>query len=529
MKLKAFVSIITAFIFVSVLFVGCSNSNVQDEVKNVQKNQLDLVTAKSVDDMFTSRDLKYDYDEKSAVKIKLNGESIKSDSKNVTIKKSTVTIKKQGVYIVQGNLTNGQIVVDASSSDKVQLVLNGVNINCNTSAPIYVKQADKTFITLNKNTKNSLSVQNEFKAIDENKIDAAVFSKDDLTLNGEGELSISCTYGHGIVSKKDLKVTGGTFSINAKKHCFQAKNSIRIAGGTFNLVCEKDGFNCNYDGNKSDKGFVFISGGTLNINAGDDGIHASDSIQILNGKINISKSHEGIESASVTVFDGEISIISDDDGINASSGKSSNQSKNDMFAADESCIVNIYGGKITIDADGDGIDSNGNVNVTGGETYVEGPENDGNAALDYNGTALISSGVFVAVGQTGMAQNFSEGSTQCAMLVSLSGNSGDSIVIKDKRDNEILSYTPNKKYSCAVISHPDITQGNKYTVSCANESKKVKMENKTYSDVSSSVSKMNQPPKNADNRPDKNDDTMQPPPDNNVNPPKDLPEQQDKN
>lgn len=531
MKRKKVFTIIAAFVFLSVLLIGCTKTNEWDKSKSNQKTELDLVSAKTVNDMFTSRDLNFEYDEKSAVKIQLNGKKIKSNSKNVTVNKSTVTIKEEGVYVFQGDLTNGQIIVDASSNDKIQLVLNGVNINCNTSAPIYVKQAGKTFVTLNKNTKNSLSVKNKFKAIDENKIDSALFSKDDLTLNGEGELNITCSYGHGIVSKKDLKFTGGTYSINAEKHCVQAKNSIRIADGTFSLEGKKDGLNCDYDGNKTDKGFIFISGGSLNLSVGDDGIHANHDIQILNGKINIVKCNEGIESTSVTVFDGEILIVSDDDGINASSGKNKMQTaqtqqlKQDPFSVDENCIINIYGGKISINASGDGIDSNGNINVTGGETYVEGSENGGNSALDYNGTALISSGVFVAVGSTEMAQNFSDGSSQCAMLVSVSGSSGDTIVLKDKADSEILSYVPNKNYSCVVISHPEIIQGGKYTVLSSNETKSIKMKNITYSDITSA---MNHPSKD-DDKPEQRNKNMQPPKSNSAAPPENLPQKPNTN
>lgn len=158
-----------------------------------------------------------------------------------------MTIQEEATYILSGFLTNGQIIVDAESTDKIQLILNGVEINCDTSAAIYVRQADKVFVTLARDTQNVLSNKEDFVQIDDNNIDAVIFSKDDLTLNGLGELVINAAYGHGIVSKDDLVFTGGTYTITAAKNGLCGKDSIRFADGSFKVAAGSDGIHGDND------------------------------------------------------------------------------------------------------------------------------------------------------------------------------------------------------------------------------------------------------------------------------------------
>lgn len=165
--------------------------------------------------MFSSRDLEVGYDEETCTKITLSGDGASSDSDAVQIDGSTVTITDEGTYLLTGTLNDGQIIVNAEESDKVQLVLNGVNITSATSAAIYVAQADKVFVTTASGSENTLTNGGEYIAIDENNIDAVIFSKSDLTVNGEGTLTIEAKAGHGIVSKDDLVLTSGTYTITA--------------------------------------------------------------------------------------------------------------------------------------------------------------------------------------------------------------------------------------------------------------------------------------------------------------------------
>ena len=218
-------------------------------------------------------------------------------SSGVSISGNIITITKEGTYVLSGALSEGQIVVDADSA-KVQLVLDNADITCASSAAIYVKNADKAFITLAEGSENILMNTAEYEAIDDNNIDAVIFSKDDLTLNGKGTLTINSEYGHGIVSKDDLKLVGGTCNITAKKHALSGKDSVRIAAGTYNLTSGKDGIHSE-NADDDEKGFVYIASGDFTIESTGDGIDASYVVQIDDGDFDITAG-DGAENATKT-------------------------------------------------------------------------------------------------------------------------------------------------------------------------------------------------------------------------------------
>ncbi len=269
--------------------------------------------------MFTDRDMEASYDEEASTVITLSGSSASSDSDAVSIDGSTVTISGEGTYILEGTLTDGMIIVDTEDSDKVQLVLDGVNIANADSAAIYARGADKVFVTTASGTENTLSNGGTYTAIDDNNIDSVIFSKSDLTLNGEGTLTIDAEAGHGIVSKDDLVLTSGTYDITAEKHALSGKDSVRIAGGTYTLTAGKDGINASNDDDTT-KGFVYIADGTFTFDVDDDAVHADNYLTIRGGDFDIKSCYEGLEGLTVTIDDGTYDITSSDDGINAAGG-----------------------------------------------------------------------------------------------------------------------------------------------------------------------------------------------------------------
>lgn len=434
--------------------------------------------------MFTDRDKEIGYDEENAVTIILADTGITCDSQAVSIAGSTVTIKDEGTYILQGSLSNGQVIVEAEDTDKPQLVLDNVNITCESSAPIYIKQADKVFITLAKGSENTVSSTGTFVNIDDNNIDAAIFSKDDVTLNGAGVLNIQCETGHGVVSKDDLVITSGEYYINAASHALSGKDSVRIADGVFTLCSGKDGIHAENEDDTT-LGFIYIAEGTLEITGEDDGIDAATALTIDGGTIDIVKSNEGLEGMNIDINGGDISITASDDGINASGGNSSG------MQGDSSLYVNITGGTVIVNAAGDGIDSNGNLYVSGGTLYVSGAANSGNGALDYAMEAKITGGTVIAAGASGMAVNFGENSTQCSIMVNIQNMVQGEITLKNS-DNEILaSYTPETAYNSVVISVPEIEIGKTYYVTMAGEETTVEVDSVIYGN-----SGMNQMPGN---------------------------------
>ena len=236
-------------------------------------------------DMFTERDLAGTYEESEAVYVTLSDDGITGETAGVAINGQTVTITEEGTYVFSGTLSEGQIVVDADDA-KVQIVLDNVDITCATNAAVYVKSADKVFVTLAEGSQNTLRNTDEYVAIDDNNIDAVIFSKSDLTLNGTGSLTIVSAEGHGIVSKDDLKITGGTYDITAAGHALSGKDSVRIADGTFVLTAGKDGIHSENEDNE-EKGYIYIADGDFMITSDGDGMDASNIVQIEDGTFDI--------------------------------------------------------------------------------------------------------------------------------------------------------------------------------------------------------------------------------------------------
>lgn len=326
---------------------GCStaatSASTQASTASVQTASAgEAVTLVNIDDMVSDRDQDPSYDEASSTKIALADSGATVDGDGVTCDSSTVTITKAGTYVISGTLEAGQIVIDAEDA-KVQLVLNGTSVTCADSAALYVKNAKKVFLTLAAGTANTLSTSGEFVQTDDSTVDGAIFAKDDLTINGEGSLSVTSAAGHGIVCKDDLVLVGGQVSVNAAKHAVQGKDLVAIVGGTWTLVAGTDGIHCE-NSDDAEKGYVCVAGGTVDITAesdgfdaanvlevdggtitvaaADDGLHAELDLAINGGTVTVTKSYEGIEGQTVTITGGTIDVVSSDDGINAAGAPS---------------------------------------------------------------------------------------------------------------------------------------------------------------------------------------------------------------
>ena len=399
MKTKAakIIGIILAALLVTGAFTACgaaqSNTAGSATASSAPETQAQTVTltasptASGTTDteLFSKRDLSGDYDASEAVCVVLTGSGASADSDAVQINGSTVTITAEGTYILSGTLDDGSIIVDVSKEEKVQLVLSGATIHSETFAAIYVKQADKVFITLAADSVNVLSNGGTFTLIDDNNVDAVIFSKDDLTLNGSGTLQISSPGGHGIVGKDEVTITGGTYQIAAAGHAISGKDSIAVSGGSFALAAYQDGLHSENDDDDT-LGNITITGGDFVIQVYDDAIHATCMLRIDGGTFDITAA-EGLEATYIQINDGVIRIEASDDGINAA-------------RKSKACTptVEFNGGTTTIvmgAGDTDGVDSNGNTIVNGGTIDVT-----GNSTFDYDGTAQYNGGTIICNGQT---------------------------------------------------------------------------------------------------------------------------------
>ena len=175
-------------------------------------------------------------------------------------------------------------------------------------------------------------------------------------------------------------------------------------------------------------------------------------------------SYEGLEAQCIEINGGNIDLLASDDGMNAAGGNDeSGFGRNDMFANDANAYIRINGGVLKLNAGGDGIDSNGSIYVTGGETYLSGPTNNGNGSLDYGGEATVSGGIFVAAGSSGMATGFGSNSTQGAIFVSYNTQpAGSKVSLTDATGNVVFIWETVKQSSSIVLSCPEILQGETY-------------------------------------------------------------------
>ncbi len=327
-------------------------------------------------DMFTDRDLEQTADLTSAEKYTL------SDGEDITI-------TSEGVYIISGQASEVTIYVEAGDEDKVQIVLDSATISNESRPAIYVKSADKVFVTTT-DSDNTLEVTDAFETVDSSidskeettNLDAVIFSKDDLVINGVGTLNISSS-DNAVTSKDTLKITGSTINVSCTGSAFEAHDAIEVADGTINIASCNDGLHAENDEDDS-VGYIYICGGTFNITASDDAIHATTIVQIDSSNMNLTGA-ECIEGTYIQINGGDITINASDDGINAAS-KSSEYTP--TFEMNDGTL------KITMGAgDTDGIDSNGNIYVNGGTIDVS-----GQSTFDYDGTAQYNGGTIIENG-----------------------------------------------------------------------------------------------------------------------------------
>lgn len=364
-----------------------------------ETNPVDVEFEKDDDYLFTDKDDQTDYSEGSSAVISLNGSSVSCNASSVQISGTTVTITKEGTYILRGTLDNGSIVIAAGEKDKPHLIFEGASITSADSAAVYVRSADKVYVTLAEGTENALTNGGSFTPDGENNIDGVIYSKQDMTINGDGSLTVTSPAGHGIVCKDDLAVTGGNITVHSASHGLDANDSVRIKGGNLTIDAGKDGIHVE-DADKTDTGFVYLSGGTVKVESEGDGISAALHMQISGGTVEIlagggyenGESHSsggwgdfmggGMEppggyrpggravSASATE-----EASSSMKGLKAGTGLLINGGNITIDSADDAIHSNdvavISGGQLQISSGDDGIHADTELNITGGTIKIE--------------------------------------------------------------------------------------------------------------------------------------------------------------
>ncbi len=319
------------------------------------------------DTQFTARDLTQSVSELTRILRPRSGEDL--------------YIRSSGTYLISGSFRESMIVVEAGEDDKVQLVFDGLNITNSSKPAVFVNSADKVFLTT-RGDSSTLEVTGVYASHPDASLDAVIFSRSDLVINGTGSLTITSLKGNGITSKDDLKITGGVLAVHSELDGIEANDSIRIHNGGITVVSGKDGL---HSENSDDPylGYIYIRGGRLQLTAVDDGIQANSFLQIDGGRIDVERSSEGMEANLIQINDGAIDIYASDDGINAAV-------KGPMPAV----AIAVNGGSVSVEVgpgDTDAFDANGDIYINGGRVNAV-----GRSTFDADRQALFNGGrVFV--------------------------------------------------------------------------------------------------------------------------------------
>ena len=440
----------------------------------------------------------------------------------VSVENGTITITSGGTYRLTGEYS-GQVKIEAAKTDTVRLVLDNAKITNSTGAAINVVSAAEAIIYTAAGTTNTVADEANYAATGDDDPDAAIYSTANLTLTGEGSLSVKGAYEEGIHTTGGLVIASGTLDVNAANTGIKGKDYVDITGGIVNVTAAQDGIKSTNTDDES-MGFTRLSAGSVTVSAGDDGLKAPHTLEISGGTLNIEKSNEGIEAQYINILDGDVTVNSTDDGINASLKDSSSDTSSDTTSGTATtgqqtqqnqngqvqqapagggaapggsqgstgqnqnmpqpptdgampgggtfevvdAAINISGGTVTVNAEGDGIDSNGTATFSGGTVTVNGPAAGGNNALDSNGDLLLNGGTVTAGSTADMFEAPSSASTSGYLKITDSSalTQGSTVQVTDSSGTVVANYKiTTSGVQLVLVSNKNIVKGQSYTVS----------------------------------------------------------------
>jgi hypothetical protein len=410
---------------------------------------------------YSEKDLASDWTDDSATKIVLSGDAATVYGDGASVDDGVVTIAAGGTYVLNGSLANGSIVVDAPETDDVRLILNGVDIASSSGAALYIKEAEKTIVTLAADTDNFVSDGASYVFEDgaTDEPSAVVFSRSDLTFNGEGSLTVQGNYKDGIASKDDLKIVSGAITVKAVDDGLVGRDLVAVRDGSITVEAGGDGVKSTNE-EEAGKGHIAIEGGSFAIVAGGDGLQSAASIRVdggdfkaltgggsangpahasndfggrsaaapatttetetdatsmkafkatanlsvMGGAFDLDSADDGLHAGGgIAIVAGELKIASGDDGIHADASIAIAGGVVDIaksYEGIESAVIELAGGDIRIVASDDGVNVSGGADgsgMGGGDEFAA-VEGDG---LDSNGSAVMTDGTVLVNGPTG--------------------------------------------------------------------------------------------------------------------------------
>ena len=468
---------------------------------------------------YTNEDLTWDSSDEKAIDL-----ANPTATDGVSVENGTITITSGGTYRITGEYS-GQVKIEAAKTDTVRLVLDNAKITNSTGAAINVVSAAEAIIYTAAGTTNTVADEANYAATGDDDPDAAIYSTANLTLTGEGSLSVEGAYEEGIHTTGGLVIASGTLEVNAANTGIKGKDYVDITGGIVNVTAAQDGIRSTNTDDES-LGFTRLSAGSVTVSAGDDGLKAPHTLEISGGTLNIEKSNEGIEAQYINILDGDVTVNSTDDGINASLKDSSSDASSDTTSGTATtgqqtqqnqngqvqqapagggaapggsqgstgqnqnmpqpptdgtmpgggggtfevvdAAINISGGTVTVNAEGDGIDSNGTATFSGGTVTVNGPTAGGNNALDSNGDLLLNGGTVTTGSTADMFEAPSSASTSGYLKITDSSalTQGSTVQVTDSSGTVVANYKiTTSGVQLVLVSNKNIVKGQSYTVS----------------------------------------------------------------
>ena len=338
---------------------------------------------------FTENDQKANWNTAGATLITLRGDQVFVSGGGAYAYDGNVMITSAGKYVVSGTLNDGTIIVDTNNSSKVWILFNGAEISCSDAACLDVEQADKVFLTLGEGTENRMTTLGFSQEAEAAGMDGTVFSRDDLSINGMGSLTVSASEAHGIVGNDDLVIAGGKITVDAALDALHANDGLRIMSADMQLNAGDDGISLT--GTESE---LYLESGNIEITAADSGLSAENLIHIVGGTLKVHSGDDGISaSRDILVEGGEMEISAGDDGIHADNAVAIREGTVRIpacYEGIEAITIDISGGDIAIYPEDDGLNANGATGGFGGRPGGSGPggfgglrpfeENNGNMA-----------------------------------------------------------------------------------------------------------------------------------------------------
>ena len=468
---------------------------------------------------YTNEDLTWDSSDEKTIDL-----ANPTATDGVSVENGTITITSGGTYRLSGEYS-GQAKIEAAKTDTVRLVLDNAKITNSTGAAINVVSTAEAIIYTAAGTTNTVADEANYTATGDDDPDAAIYSTANLTLTGEGSLSVEGAYEEGIHTTGGLVIASGTLEVNAANTGIKGKDYVDITGGIVNVTAAQDGIKSTNTDDES-MGFTRLSAGSVTVSAGDDGLKAPHTLEISGGTLNIEKSNEGIEAQYINILDGDVTVNSSDDGINASLKDSSSDTSSDTTSGTATtgqqtqqnqngqvqqapagggaapggsqgstgqnqnmpqppadgampgggggtfevvdAAINISGGTVTVNAEGDGIDSNGTATFSGGTVTVNGPVAGGNNALDSNGDLLLNGGTVTTGSTADMFEAPSSASTSGYLKITDSSalTQGSTVQVTDSSGTVVANYKiTTSGVQLVLVSNKNIVKGQSYTVS----------------------------------------------------------------